>query len=195
MMFENMEDYVIEKAKKESPELVQESKQTQALNQKMSKMEEMIRGQDMGYSINFEDMKNIEGDEPNTKLRTSVGDLELATQRRNKSFLDSLTRFINNVDLMKDELTEEDEVRMNVWDILPNLVKRLQRMNPKTFTNLYNGLQAIEDERKNYQTRGRQQKGTNRITNTNALQQIRRFSNFNQPFSKVLECLVQKGLL
>ena len=75
MMFENMEDYVIEKAKKESPELVQESKQTQALNQKMSKMEEMIRGQDMGYSINFEEMKNIEGDKPNTKLRISVRDL------------------------------------------------------------------------------------------------------------------------
>ena len=46
-------------------------------------------------------------------------------------------------------------------------------MNPKTFTNLYNGLQAIENERKNYQTGGRQQKNTNRITNTNALQQTR----------------------
>ena len=97
---------------------------------------------------------------------------------------------MNNADLMKNELTEEDEVGMIVWDILPNMVKRLQRMNSKTFTNLYNGLQAIENERKNYQTRGRQQKNTNRITNTNALQQTRRFSNFNQPLSKVLECLV-----
>ena len=70
-------------------------------------------------------------------------------QRRNKSFSYSLKRFINNADLMKDELTEEDELGMIVWDILPNLVKRLQRMNPKTFTNLYNGLQAIENERKN----------------------------------------------
>ena len=68
-------------------------------------------------------------------------------------------------------------------------------MNPKMFAGLYNGLQAIEDERKNYQTGGKQQKGTNRITNTNASQQTRRFSNFNQPLSKVLECLVQKGLL
>ena len=37
---------------------------------------------------------------------------------------------------------------MVIWDILPNLVKRLQEMNPKTFAGLYNGLQAIEDEKK-----------------------------------------------
>ena len=47
-----------------------------------------------------------------TKLRTSVGDLELAKQRWNKSLSDSLTRFMNNTYLMKNELTEEDEVRM-----------------------------------------------------------------------------------
>ena len=70
---------------------------------------------------------------------------------------------------MKNELIEEDQVGMIIWDILPNLVKRLQRMNPKTFTNLYNGLQAIENERKNYQTGGKQQESTNKITNTNAL--------------------------
>ena len=137
MKFEDVGDYMIEKAKKKSPELVQESKQTQALNQKMSKME------DMGYSINFEDMKNIEGDEPNTKLRTSVGDLELATQRRNKFLVDSLTRFMNTANLMQNNLIEEDHVGMVIWDILPNLVKRLQEMNPKTFAGLYNGLQAI----------------------------------------------------
>ena len=117
----------------------------------------------MGYSINFEDMKNIEGDEPNTKLRTSVGDLELATQRRNKFLVDSLTRFMNTANLMQNNLTEEDQVGMVIWNILPNLVKRLQEMNPKTFAGLYNGLQAIEDEkkqtvrgvrRKNYQTGG-----------------------------------------
>ena len=60
-----------------------------------------------------------------TKLRTSIRDLELAKQRRNKSLSDSLTRFINNADLMKNELTEEDEVGIIIWDILPNLVKRL----------------------------------------------------------------------
>ena len=60
-----------------------------------------------------------------TKLRTSVGDLELAKQRRNKSLSDSLIMFMNNADLIKNELTEEDEVGMIIWDILPNLVKRL----------------------------------------------------------------------
>ena len=176
----------------------------QTLNQKMSKMEEMIRGQDMGYSINFED---IEGDEPNIKFRTSVRDLELAEQKRNKLLVDSLTRFMNTANLMQNNLTEEDQVGMAIWDILPNLVKRLQGMNPKTFAGLYNGLQAIEDEkkqtmgsvrRKNYQTRGIRQGSTNRITNTytvRAVQQPRRFSNFNQPLSEVLECLVHEGLL
>ena len=86
--------------------------------------------------------------EPNIKLRTSVKDLELAKQKRNKSLSNSLTRFMNNVNLMKNKLTEEDQVGMIIWDILPNLVKRLKRMNPKMFAHLYNGLQAIENEKK-----------------------------------------------
>ena len=52
-------------------------------------------------------------------------------------------------------------------------------MNPKMFIDLYNGLQAIENEKKqtirgvrkkNYQTRGMQQGITNKITNTHAVQ-------------------------
>ena len=50
MKFEDVEIYMVEKTKKESLELVQdlESKQMQALNQKISKMEELMRGQGMG---------------------------------------------------------------------------------------------------------------------------------------------------
>ena len=46
MKFEDVENYMVEKAKKESLELVQdlESKQMRALTQKMSKMEEIMRG-------------------------------------------------------------------------------------------------------------------------------------------------------
>ena len=46
MKFEDMENYMVEKAKKESLELAQdlESKQMKALTQKMSKMEELMRG-------------------------------------------------------------------------------------------------------------------------------------------------------
>ena len=46
MKFEDVENYMVEKAKKESLELVQglESKQMKALNQKMSNMEELMRG-------------------------------------------------------------------------------------------------------------------------------------------------------
>ena len=46
MRFEDVENYMVEKAKKESLELVQdlESKQMKALTQKMSKMEELMRG-------------------------------------------------------------------------------------------------------------------------------------------------------
>ena len=53
MKFEDMENYMVQKAK-----LVQdlESKQMRALTQKMSKMEELMRGQGMGYSFNFDDM-------------------------------------------------------------------------------------------------------------------------------------------
>ena len=58
MKFEDVEKYMVEKAKKESLELVQdlESKQMKALNQKMSKMEELMRGQGLGYSFDFDDM-------------------------------------------------------------------------------------------------------------------------------------------
>ena len=51
-------------------------------------------------------------------------------------------------------------------------------MNPKTFADLYNGLQAIKNEKKqtirgvrkkNYQTGGMQQGSTNRIINTHAV--------------------------
>ena len=46
MRFEDVENYMVEKAKKESLELVQdlESKQMKALTQKMSKMEKLMRG-------------------------------------------------------------------------------------------------------------------------------------------------------
>ena len=52
MKFEDVENYMVEKAK-ESLDLVQdlESKQMKALNQKMSKMEELMRGQGMGYTF------------------------------------------------------------------------------------------------------------------------------------------------
>ena len=58
MKFEDVENYMVEKAKKESLELVQdlESKQMRALNQKMTKMEELMRGQGIGYSFDFDDM-------------------------------------------------------------------------------------------------------------------------------------------
>ena len=64
MRFEDVENYMVKKAKKESLELVQdlESKQMKALTQKMSKMEELMRGQGMGYSFDFDDMMQFDGD-------------------------------------------------------------------------------------------------------------------------------------
>ena len=50
---------------------------------------------------------------------------------------------------MKNKLAEKDQVRMVVRNVSPNLVERLQIMNPKTFVNLYDdGLQAEEMENK-----------------------------------------------
>ena len=48
MRFNDVENYMVEKAKKESLELVQdlESKQMKALTLKMSRMEELMRGWD-----------------------------------------------------------------------------------------------------------------------------------------------------
>ena len=47
----------------------------------------------------------------------------------------------------------------------------------------------------NCQTGGTYQENTSRVANVHKVQQTRRFSNFNQPLSKVLERLVQKSLL
>ena len=66
-----MENYMVEKAKKEQLELVQdlESKQMKALTQKMSKMEELMRGQGMGYSFNFDDMMQFDGEKLPDKFK------------------------------------------------------------------------------------------------------------------------------
>ena len=137
----------------------------------------------------------------------SIRDLELTKQRSNESFSDFFTRFMNKADLIKNKLAEKDQVRMVVRNVSPNLVEKLQMMNPKSFVNLYDDeLQAeeMENEKKkktrstvtrNYPTGGTQQENTSRAVDMKAVQQPRRFSNFNQPLSKILERLVQKGLL
>ena len=104
--------------------------------------------------------------EYNTKLEVSIKYLELTKQRPNESFSNFLTRFMNKARLMKNKLAGKDQVRMIVRNVSPNLVERLQMMNPKTFVDLYDdGLQAeeIENEKKkssrtigiiNYPTKG-----------------------------------------
>ena len=71
MRFEDVENYMVEKAKKESLELAQdlESKQMKALTQKMYKMEELMRGQGMGYSFDFDDMMQFDGDKLPDKFK------------------------------------------------------------------------------------------------------------------------------
>ena len=71
MKFKDVENYMVEKAKNESFELAQdiESKQMQALNQKMSKMEELMKGQGIGYSFDFNDILCMEGDELPEKFK------------------------------------------------------------------------------------------------------------------------------
>ena len=69
--FEDVENYMVEKAKKESLELVQdlESKHMKALTHKMSKMEELMRGQGMGYSFDFDDVMQVDGDKLPDKFK------------------------------------------------------------------------------------------------------------------------------
>ena len=68
----------------------------------------------------------------------SIRDLELTKQRSNESFFDFLTRFMNKAGLMKNKLVEKDQVRIVVRNVSPNLVERLEMMNPKSFVLLYN---------------------------------------------------------
>ena len=54
---------------------------------------------------------------------------------------------MNKAGLIKNKLAEKEEVRMVVCNVSPNLVERLQIMNPKSFIDLYDdGLQAEEME-------------------------------------------------
>ena len=58
---------------------------------------------------------------------------------------------MNKAGLMKNKLAEKDQVRMIVRNVSPNLVKRLQMMNPKTFVDLYDDrlqTEEIENETK-----------------------------------------------
>ena len=71
---------------------------------------------------------------------------------------------------------------MVVRNVLPNLVERLQMMNPKSFVDFYDdGLQAeeMENEKKkntrstgtrNYPTGGTQQENTSRVVEVQAVQ-------------------------
>ena len=61
----------------------------------------------------------------------------MTKQKNNESFSDFLTRFMNKVGLMKNKLAEKDQVRMIIRNVSPNLVERLQMMNPKIFLDLY----------------------------------------------------------
>ena len=109
---------------------------------------------------------------------------------------------MNEVGLIKNKLDEKYQVRMIVRNVSPNLVERLQMINPKIFVDLYDdGLQAeeMESEKKkntrstrvrNYPTGGTQQANTSRAVKVRAVQPPRKFSNFNQPLSKVLDRLV-----
>ena len=77
--------------------------------------------------------------------------MELTKQKYNESYSNFLTRFMNKAGLIKNKLVEKDQVRMIVRNVSPNLVERLQMMNPKTFMDLCDdGLQAekIENEKK-----------------------------------------------
>ena len=67
----NVENNVIKKAKNKSLEQVQEqeSNQMKALTQKMSKMEELMRGQGMGSSFDFDDMMQLDGDKLPDKFK------------------------------------------------------------------------------------------------------------------------------
>ena len=104
----------------------------------------------------------------------SIRDLELTKQKLNELFSNFLTRFMNKAGLMKNKLVEKDHVRIIVRNVSPNLVERLQMMNPKIFIDLYDdGLQAeeMENEKKktarntrirNYPTWGIQQGSASR---------------------------------
>ena len=63
----------------------------------------------------------------------SIRDLELTKQKLDESFSDFLTRFMNKANLMTNKLAEKDRMRIIVRNVSPNLVERLQMMNPKTF--------------------------------------------------------------
>ena len=114
---------------------------------------------------------------------------------------------MNKAGLMKNKLVEKNQVRMVVRKVSPNLVERLQMINLKSFVDLYdNELQAeeMENEKKkntrstitrNYPTGDTQQANTSRAIEVRAVQPPRKFSNFNQLLSKVLDRLIQKGFL
>ena len=71
----------------------------------------------------------------------------MTKQKYSESFSDFLTRFRNKAGLIKNKLAEKDQVRMIVLNVSPNLIERLQMMNPKSFVDPYDdGLQAEEME-------------------------------------------------
>ncbi|XP_057986706.1 uncharacterized protein LOC131171253 [Hevea brasiliensis] len=142
----------------------------------------------------------------NTALDVTLRDLETTRQKPNETFSEYLLRWRKKAMKMTNRPAEKDQVRLVVKSLQPSYYEKLCYYPLATFEQLYDAGVLVEDvlnnERKSYQPKRGGYQSAGNITGENKVIEVqtvsrtpRKFSQFNQPLSKVFERLKARGLL
>ncbi|KAJ9170390.1 hypothetical protein P3X46_018502 [Hevea brasiliensis] len=142
----------------------------------------------------------------NTALDVTLRDLETTRQKPNETFSEYLLRWRKKAMKMTNRPAEKDQVRLVVKSLQPSYYEKLCYYPLATFEQLYDAGILVEDvlnnERKSYQPKRGGYQSAGNITGENKVIEVqtvsrtpRKFSQFNQPLSKVFERLKARGLL
>ncbi|KAJ9159639.1 hypothetical protein P3X46_025130 [Hevea brasiliensis] len=142
----------------------------------------------------------------NTALDVTLRDLETTRQKPNETFLEYLLRWRKKAMKMTNRPAEKDQVRLVVKSLQPSYYEKLCYYPLATFKQLYDAGVLVKDvmnnERKSYQPKRGGYQSAGNITGENKVIEVqtvsrtpRKFSQFNQPLSKVFKRLKARGLL
>ncbi|KAJ9185100.1 hypothetical protein P3X46_004767 [Hevea brasiliensis] len=122
----------------------------------------------------------------NTALDVTLRDLETTRQKPNETFSEYLLRWRKKAMKMTNRLTEKDQVRLVVKSLQPSYYEKLCYYPLATFEQLYDaGVLSASNIT-----------GENKVIEVQTVSRTpRKFSQFNQPLSKVFERLKARGLL
>ena len=132
-------------------------------------------------------------------MEISLKDLQNTKQKFNESFSDYLNRWRGKLAQMRQRPAESDQLMIAIDGCIPPLARKLNDIGIQNFEELYRfGVQKegdVTQEKKYFGGRTGNKEGPSTNIQINAIDRPRKFSNLGRPLSKVLDKLVEKGLL